>query len=115
MSKTFFSIDQIVETAWIKFTEKPFFWICITLLSSLAGSFNPISIDPENFNFDWNAVGILAIIISSYLSASILLIYSVFSCYYCVRNTNVYWLYFFNCTRHLHYGSVDVCSISRSR
>ena len=79
MSKTFFSIDQLVETAWIKFTEKPFFWICITLLSSLAGSFNPISIDPENFNFDWNAVGILAIIISSYLSASILLMYIKFS------------------------------------
>lgn len=107
MSKPLFSIDQLVEQAWIKFTEKPFFWICITLLSSLVGSFNPISIDPEHFNFDWNLGGIIAVIVSSYLSASILLMYIKFARGESVSMDDLLGI---NFTTFIHYFLVTVVS-----
>tara|TARA_B100000579_G_scaffold123007_1_gene99048 strand:+ start:41182 stop:41799 length:618 start_codon:yes stop_codon:yes gene_type:complete len=70
MSKTFFSIDQLVEKSWIKFTEKPFLWICITaILFSI--QFFVQKFDPSISGF----ILICIVVIVNYLKASILLMY----------------------------------------
>ena len=78
MSDITFSISELIQDAWFKFKEKPFFWILITIISIVVGYFGDygLSVDPESFEASFTTIqGFLISIVSLYLSASITLIY----------------------------------------
>lgn len=82
MSKIAFSISEIIQKSWLKFKEKPGFWVLLTILSvsiSYLGDYG-LSIDPESFDVSFSSVrGLMMSILSLYLSASLTLIYIRYS------------------------------------
>jgi len=75
MKNITFSVSSLIESGWSRFKESALFWVGITILISSVSAFSDygVSFTPDTFETNFNPVGLLVSIVSTYLSASVTL------------------------------------------